>query len=112
MSFKKVVPFLLIFFTSYITFSQEKYTISGTISDKKNNETLIGVNVVVKGTKIFSITNEYGFYSLTLPKGNYELSISYVSYETINEKISLTQNIKKNYNLVEAGEVLDDVNVK
>ena len=109
MSFKKVVPFLLIFFTSYITFSQEKYTISGTISDKKNNETLIGVNVVVKGTKIFSITNEYGFYSLTLPKGNYELSISYVSYETINEKISLTQNIKKNYNLVEAGEVLDDV---
>ena len=109
MTFKKVVTIFLIFFISYVTFSQENWTISGTISDKKNNETLIGVNVIVKGTNIFSITNEYGFYSLTLPKGTYELSISYVSYETITEKISLTQNLKKNYNLIETGEVLDEV---
>ncbi|WP_395064066.1 carboxypeptidase-like regulatory domain-containing protein [Flavobacterium sp.] len=90
-------------------FSQEKYTISGTISDKKNNETLIGVNVIIKGTKIFAITNEYGFYSLTLPKGDYELSISYVSYSTVNEKVSLNKNLKKNFNLSEDGEVLDEV---
>ena len=109
MYLKKIAPILLFLFMSNAIFSQEKFTISGTISDKKNNETLIGVNVIVKGTNIFSITNEYGFYSLTLPKGTYELSISYVSYETINEKISLTQNLKKNYNLIETGEVLDEV---
>jgi len=101
-----LLSFLLI---TTIGFSQEKFTISGTISDQKNNETLIGVNVVVKGTKIFTITNEYGFYSLTLPKGDYELSISYVSYETIEEKIALTENIKKNYGLIETGEVLQEV---
>jgi hypothetical protein len=94
------------------SFSQEKFTISGTISDKKNNETLIGVNVIVKGTKSSAITNEYGFYSLTLPKGDYEISISYISYETIDEKISLNQNIKKNYSLIESGELLQEVVIK
>jgi hypothetical protein len=94
------------------SFSQEKFTISGTISDKKNNETLIGVNIIVKGTKSSVITNEYGFYSLTLPKGDYEISISFISYETIDEKISLNQDIKKNYSLIESGELLQEVIIK
>jgi len=109
MSFNKFVLSLLFLFLTNLVFSQEKFTLSGTISDNKNNETLIGVNVVVKGTKIFTITNEYGFYSLTLPKGDYEINISYVSYETIEEKIALTQNIKKNYNLIESSQTLDEV---
>jgi hypothetical protein len=109
MTFKKIIPFFFFLLVGYTGFSQEKFTISGTISDKKNNETLIGVNIIVKGTKIFTISNEYGFYSLTLPKGDYELSVSYISYETIDEKISLTQDIKKNYSLSETGQVLDEV---
>jgi len=109
MSLNKFVISLLFLFLSNWGFSQEKFTLSGTISDNKNNETLIGVNVVVKGTKMFTITNEYGFYSLTLPKGQYELNISYVNYETIKEKITLTQNIKKNYNLIESSQMLDEV---
>lgn len=109
MSFNKFVLSLLFLFLTNWGFSQEKFTLSGTIADNKNNETLIGVNVVVKGTKIFTITNEYGFYSLTLPKGNYEIYISYVSYETIEEKIVLTQNIKKNYSLIESRQTLDEV---
>jgi len=109
MPFNKFTAILLFLFVFQFGFSQEKYTISGTISDKKNNETLIGVTITVKGTKVFTITNEYGFYSLTLPKGDYNLSISYVSYETIDEKISLTANIKKNYSLIETGEVLQEV---
>jgi hypothetical protein len=109
MSFNKFVLPLLFLFLTNLGFSQEKFTLSGTIADSKNNETLIGVNVIVKGTKIFTITNEYGFYSLTLPKGDYEINISYVSYETIEEKITLTQNIKKNYNLIESSQTLDEV---
>jgi hypothetical protein len=109
MQFNKFLIFFLFLLISSLGFSQEKFTLSGTISDKKNNETLIGVNVVVKGTKIFTITNEYGFYSLTLPKGDYEINISYVSYETISEKIALNQNLKKNYNLFESGEILQEV---
>jgi len=112
MPFNRLLSIFLFIFTSMSSFSQEKYTISGTISDKKNNETLIGVNVIVKGTKSSAITNEYGFYSLTLPKGDYEISISYISYESIDEKISLNQNIKKNYSLIESGELLQEVIIK
>jgi hypothetical protein len=100
---------LILIFSSFFSFSQEKFTLSGTISDKKNNETLIGVNVIVKGTKMFTSSNEYGFYSLTLPQGEFEISISYVGYETIDEKIILNKNIKKDYNLSEIGETLDEI---
>jgi hypothetical protein len=109
MRFKNIIIFLTFFFAFSIGYSQDKITLSGTISDKRNNETLIGVSIAIKEFKAFTTTNEYGFYSLTLPKGNYEISISYVGYETITEKISLTQNLRKNYNLIEAGQVLDEV---
>lgn len=105
----KILIILLFFVSSSVTFSQEKFTISGTISDVRNNETLIGVNVNIVGTKIFAISNEYGFYSITLPNGNYQLSISYVGYETVEEQISLTQNLKKSYSLTESNEILEEV---
>ncbi len=109
MRLKNIVIILLFFFAFINGYSQEKITLSGTISDKKNNESLIGVSISIKEIKAFTTTNEYGFYSLTLPKGEYTISISYVSYETISEKISLTQNLRKNYNLSETGQVLEDV---
>ncbi len=98
------------FFVSFsIAYSQEKYTLSGTITDSKNNETLIGVNIIAKGINAFAVTNEYGFYSLTLPKGEYTIAISYVSFETIEEKISLDKNIKMNFSIKEVGEQLEEV---
>ncbi|WP_281323808.1 TonB-dependent receptor [Flavobacterium sp. IMCC34518] len=108
-SIKKIFVFLLFITFHFYSFSQEKYTISGTISDTNNNETLIGVNIIANGTKSYAITNEYGFYSLTLSKGDYEIVISYVGFTSISEKISLTQNIKKNYSLSESGQELKEV---
>ena len=92
-----------------MAFSQEKFTLSGTISDSKTNETLIGVNVFCPENKVGIITNEYGFYSITLPKGDYKVQISYLGYESILETIVLTQNIKKNFALLETGQQLDEV---
>ncbi|MFZ4106429.1 TonB-dependent receptor [Flavobacterium sp.] len=109
MRLKNIIVVMSIFFALSNGYSQDKMTLSGTISDKRNNETLIGVSIAIKEFNAFTTTNEYGFYSLTLPKGNYEISISYVGYETITEKISLTQKLRKNYNLIEAGQVLDEV---
>ena len=109
---------LLLFLVTTISFSQEKkfnesikqkFTLSGTISDSKTNETLIGVNIFIPETKTGITTNEYGFYSITLPKGTYKIQISYLGYETIDETISLEKDIKKNFNLSETGEVLEEV---
>ncbi|MCF8273120.1 MAG: TonB-dependent receptor [Flavobacteriaceae bacterium] len=89
--------------------AQEKITLSGIVSDKQNNETLIGVNIIIPELKTGTTTNEYGFYSITLPKGNYEVIISYLGYENLIEKINLINNISKNYQLNEAIQSLDEV---
>lgn len=90
-------------------FSQQKFTISGTISDSSSNETLIGVNVFIPSLKIGTTTNEYGFYSLSLPKGDYEIEISYVGFQTIKQNISLSQNTKINQSLTGNSENLEEV---
>lgn len=91
------------------TFAQEKFTISGTISDANSNETLIGVNIYVPELQIGTSTNAYGFYSLTLPEGTYKFEFSYVGYQTVFEEISFSQNVKKNLSLSNDGEQLEEV---
>jgi hypothetical protein len=89
--------------------SKQKFTLSGTILDAKTNETLIGVNLYIPEIKAAITTNEYGFYSLTIPKGNYTIQISYIGYETVSETLSLEKSQKKNFSLVENGQQLDEV---
>lgn len=101
---------LLLFFSfSLIGFSQDKHTISGTISDAKSNETLIGVSIQIKGTSIYTATNEYGFYSITLPKGNYSLLVSYVGFQTEEKPFELNENIKLNVKLQEESKQLQEI---
>ena len=102
--------FLTVFLClSFSAFSQEKFTISGTITDNKNNETLIGVNIYVPALKVGTTTNEYGFYSITLPKGNYEIQISYVGFQTVEKTVLLSKNTKDNFSLQENGENLQEI---
>ena len=61
-----------------------RFTISGTVSDSATNELMIGAAVFDRSTGLGVITNNYGFYSLTLPAGTYNLQISYVGYTTIS----------------------------
>lgn len=102
--------YLLIFMVvPFISFSQKKITLNGTVSDLKTNETLIGVSVFVPEIKASAITNEYGFYSMTLPEGKYTIRISSLGYQTIEEKISLDQNTKRNFSLSENINQLNEV---
>ena len=100
---------LILFINPLIILSQERYTLSGTITDNQNNETLIGVNIIIPDIQTGTITNEYGFYSITLPSGTYNIQISYLGYKTITETIVLTSDISKNYQLTESAESLDEV---
>jgi len=101
--------YLFLFFFSLLGFGQEKVTLSGVVSDANNNETLIGVSVYVSELNIGTYTNEYGFYSITLPKGNYTLQISYIGFETFSEKLEIDQNVKKNFSLKESKQELKEV---
>ncbi|MBB4804138.1 hypothetical protein HNP37_004224 [Flavobacterium nitrogenifigens] len=99
---KNTCTFFLFILTILTSFAQEKFTLSGTISDSKNNETLIGVNIYIPSLKIGTTTNEYGFYSLSAPKGEYDIEISYLGYKTIQKKIILNQNTKNNFLISES----------
>ncbi len=88
---------------------KQKITLSGTIKDSKTNESIIGVNVYIPEIKAGISTNEYGFYSITIPKGNYTLQVTYIGYSTITEKIVLDKTQKRNYSLLENGQQLEEV---
>ncbi|MBC5839320.1 TonB-dependent receptor [Flavobacterium muglaense] len=103
---------LIILMTMCSAYSQDKVTLSGTIANKSNNETLIGVNIIIPEAKVSFSTNSYGFYSITLPKGDYSIIISYVGFESFKESISLTQNTKKNFSMIENSKSLDEVVIK
>ena len=89
--------------------AQEKFTLSGTISDNNSNETLIGVNLFIPELKTGVTTNEYGFYSITIPKGNYSIRISYMGYQTLEEQLQLNQNTKTNFKLITNENTLKEV---
>jgi hypothetical protein len=105
--FRVVLLFLII--SPFAISAQEKYTLSGVISDENSNETLIGVNILFPEQQTGTITNEYGFYSITLPEGTYKLVISYLGFQNIVETVELTSDQIKNFSLIEATETLDEV---
>lgn len=110
MNFKNVLFLIVLSVFSVTTlFSQEKFTLSGTVSDQRNNETLIGVTVVITELKTGTTTNEYGFYSISLPKGTYTLEISYIGFETLTSTIVLDKNIRNNVSMKESVQLLNEV---
>jgi len=105
-----ILCFLFIFSFSTISIkAQEKFTLNGTISEEKSNESLIGVSIYFPELQTGTTTNEYGFYSITLPKGTYKIIISYLGFNTIVESIIFSENITKNFNLTDALENLDEI---
>lgn len=92
-------------------FSQEKSTLSGTVKDESKGEELIGVAVRVKDQNLGAITNEYGFYSVTLPKGTYIFVVYYDEYVTQEFTVDLSESKRMDIQLVPAAksETLQEV---
>lgn len=102
---------LILCFTcfSFQLYAQERFTLSGSVLEENSNETLIGVNIIFPNERVGTITNEYGFFSITMPKGEYEVVISYLGYKQRIETIILDQNISQTFTLNESLESLDEV---
>jgi len=103
---------VLLLFLSFFhiqLFGQELFTLNGTITDASSNETLIGVNLIVPEASTGVVTNEYGYYSIKLPQGTYQVQITYLGYQSVLKTIDLTSDQKLNFQLEEASESLDEV---
>ncbi len=105
----RTIAFLFFILSCFKAFPQQKFTLSGTVYEAASNETLIGVTVAVPALRTGVTTNEYGFYSLTLPEGEYAIQISYLGFSDVIQTVSLTKNIALNFHLLEEAEQLDEV---
>ncbi|NDP23007.1 MAG: TonB-dependent receptor plug domain-containing protein [Paludibacter sp.] len=88
--------------------SSQNRTISGYITNAKNGETLLNSSVYEKNSKVGNVSNSYGFYSLTIPKGAINLVYSYVGFTSKSSSFVLTKDTVINIQLTENTE-LDEV---
>ena len=82
--------FLYIFFLVNLSLNAQKnYTLSGYVLDSQSNELIIGSSVIVEGLNIGTITNSYGFFSITIEKGNYNIRIQNLGFKDNTQNINL-----------------------
>ena len=105
---RKVI-FLLLILNFNLIFTQKSFTISGYLQDSDSKELIIGASVIVQELKIGTITNSYGFFSLTLNEGNYNLNFQNLGYENESLNLILDKNISLNIFLKEYVDSLDEV---
>lgn len=104
--------FILVLFLSRIhniSFSQERYTISGIIRDKQSSEKLIFAGVVDSLSHAGCVSNSAGFYSLTLPAGNVVLNYSFVGYESKSLDFILNKDTLLNMDLIQNNQLKEVV---
>jgi hypothetical protein len=106
--------FLILFALSIFSigaFAQNKFTISGGIKDDAKGEEIISARVKVKDQPIGTNSNEYGFFSLTLPEGKYTLVVSAYGFVTQEIEVNLNQNVQLSIQMKNPVQELEVVNV-
>jgi hypothetical protein len=110
---KIIIANLLLLFSTTLLLAQKKFTISGTIKDKRSGETMIGVTIFpVELPGVGTSCNEYGFYSLTLPEGKYHVVYSFIGYKPDTAFVSLNANIKSDRFMLEEDFQMEEVVIK
>lgn len=101
-----VLCFLLM---SIGAFAQQKFTLSGYVKDGKAGETLIGATVYANELSIGTTTNEYGFYSLSIPaKDSVTVRFSFIGFDDQIQKVYLNKDLQLDIEL-SSGETLDEI---
>ncbi|MEO6132316.1 MAG: TonB-dependent receptor [Saprospiraceae bacterium] len=106
----RCLPTFIYCFGLIISNAQGNHTLSGYIKDKESGETLIGANIHLDmDPTIGTLTNTYGFYSITLPEGKYRFVFSYLGYQNLIRDIELDTNLTVNIELVSGIEMKEVV---
>lgn len=111
MKYLKILSTLVLIVFGFLSLSaQNKYTLSGYVKDKNSGETLIGAAIQNKDKlSQGTVSNAYGFYSITLPEGTYQFNISYIGYNTSTIEVVLTQNQQLNIEIAENSTMMEEV---
>lgn len=100
---------LLTLLLAFYAGAQEKFTINGYVTDGSDGESLIGATVLITELGSGNITNVYGFYSITLPPGDYTIEYRYLGFVTQSRKIALSENKRIDVELSEEQTQLQEV---
>lgn len=77
---------------AFCGFAQSKVTLSGYVKDSRSGESLIGSAIYLTEARLGTVTNAYGFFSLTVAAGTYNLRVSYIGYAGYDQTIQLVEN--------------------
>ena len=91
--------------------AQDKFTLNGFIKDSLSGETLIGANISLRSAGKGIVSNQFGFYSITLAKGTYQLFCSFIGYQTKEIIIDLDNNRQQNILLLPNSAIINNVTV-
>lgn len=107
-----MLRYLLVFtfiLFSFAVWAQEKVTLNGYVKDADNGEELIGVTVYIPSLKAGTVTNDYGFYALTVPRGTYEIQFTYMGYKQQLLTIDLQQDVSRNLELLSDAQLMQEI---
>lgn len=107
---KKPSLFCLLLFTIVVQAFAQRYTVSGYITDKASGETLISATVFDGSSTKGATSNNFGYYSLTLPVGNVLLEYSYIGYKTFKQEFILQGDTVLNI-VLDQDNLLEEVTV-
>ncbi len=103
------LPILLLTALPSLLSAQSPVTLSGYVRDAANGESLIGASVYIPQVGNGTVTNVYGFYSLTVSPGEYQAVYSYVGYQSVSKKLPLTEDIRLDIELTSTSQELQEV---
>src|SRR5690606_19607126 len=96
----KIRLILLLFCCSIsFVFAQKKVTLNGYMKDANSGENLIGAVIKIPAFNLSSYANKYGFYSISIPQGEYAVEISYVGFNTLNDSLQIQEKQQKTFEL-------------
>jgi hypothetical protein len=97
---------VLAIFLSSFAYAQNSYSINGLVKDESSGEPITGATIKVKENPTITIeTNEYGFYSMSLPENDYTLIISHSKHQTLSKSIHLDGTLKMDWSLKKENEI-------
>lgn len=108
----RLIVTLILFMVCSGGFAQQKYTLSGTVSDASSGEDLTGAILSVQNTNYSAICNSYGFYSLTVPEGDFKLIIRLIGYENQLVNVYLHSNQVVNFRMKEISFELENTEIR
>ena len=100
---------LIFFFISVLGQATQRHTIKGFVKDATSGEDLLGATIQISSHVYGATTNHYGFYSISLPAGTYQLKVSYVGYNTKYYNVKLDSGKTLNFELEPEYMMLDEI---